>query len=76
MAKKDKNNLKLFLVVDLAVVIVGVLAAAKYSGGSASDEDIPTFVVERGPLTISVDASGTCYAGRCHYGPRALRWPH
>ena len=62
MAKKDKKKLKLVLAVAVPVLIVGVIAAAKFSGGGDSDNDIPTFVVERGPLTISVDASGTIKA--------------
>jgi HlyD family secretion protein len=60
--KKKKTRLKPALAVVLAMVAVVTVAAVKWSGGEDATENIPTFEVKRGPLTISIDASGTIKA--------------
>ncbi|MHC4744718.1 MAG: HlyD family secretion protein, partial [Planctomycetota bacterium] len=62
MAKKSKNKTRLVFGIALAVLIISVIGAAKFSSGGESNKDIPTFDAERGPLTISVDASGVIKA--------------
>lgn len=62
MAKKSNNKLKLVFAVAVPVLVVGAIGAVKFSGGGESDKGIPTFEVARGPLTISVDASGVIKA--------------
>jgi HlyD family secretion protein len=63
MSKQNKKNrLKTVLAIVLPILLVATVAAVKWSGGKDATEDIPTFEVKRGPLTISVDASGTIKA--------------
>ncbi len=62
MSKQDKNRLKLVLAIALPILLVVTVAAVKWSGGEDATENIPTFEVKRGPLTISIDASGTIKA--------------
>lgn len=62
MANKDKKKLKLAYAVVVAVVITVAFAVVRFSGGGESTEGMPTFEVRRGPLTISVDASGVIKA--------------
>jgi len=61
MNQVDKRKLRLALAIVASVIVVAALAAVQFSGGDSA-EDIPTFDVRRGPLTISVDASGTIKA--------------
>jgi len=62
MTAMNKRRLKLAALALVPVVVVATVAAVKFSGGRESLEDIPTFEVRRGPLTISVDASGSIKA--------------
>lgn len=63
MSKQNKKSkLKLVLAIALPIILVATVAAVKWSGGDGTAENIPTFEVRRGPLTISVDASGTIKA--------------
>ncbi len=62
MIKKDKKKLKLALGVFVPVVIVAGVVAVQFSGGGELAENVPTFEVKQGPLTISIDASGTIKA--------------
>ena len=61
MIDMKKHKLKLILAVVVSTIVVAA-AAVRFSGGGASDDDIPAFEVRRGPLTISIDASGTIKA--------------
>ena len=60
--KKKKSSLKPVAAVVLLIIAAATVTAMKFSGGGDSAEDIPTFEVKRGPLTISIDASGTIKA--------------
>lgn len=60
--KKKKSSLKPVAAVVLLIIAAATVAAMKFSGGGDSAEEIPTFEVKRGPLTISIDASGTIKA--------------
>jgi len=63
MSKQNKKNrLKPVLAIALPILLVATVAAVKWSGGEDATENIPTFEVKRGPLTISIDASGTIKA--------------
>jgi len=63
MTKQNKKNrLKGVLAIALPILLVATAAAVRWSGGEEATEDIPTFEVKRGPLTISIDASGTIKA--------------
>jgi len=62
MIEKDKKKLRLALAVVLPVIIVAGVAAVRLGGGGELAEDMPMFEAKRGPLTISVDASGTIKA--------------
>ncbi|MHC4331639.1 MAG: efflux RND transporter periplasmic adaptor subunit, partial [Planctomycetota bacterium] len=59
---EKKSMFKPILATALLIVAAVTVAAMKWSGGDDQAADIPTFVVRRGPLTISVDASGTIKA--------------
>ncbi|MBN2137933.1 MAG: HlyD family efflux transporter periplasmic adaptor subunit [Sedimentisphaerales bacterium] len=58
---KDKKT-RLVLIVTVSVIVVAVVAAVLWGGGAKSAEDVPMFTAERGPLTISIDESGTIKA--------------
>ncbi|MBN1126266.1 MAG: HlyD family efflux transporter periplasmic adaptor subunit [Sedimentisphaerales bacterium] len=62
MAKKRKRLIGALLIAGL-IIIVGTVTAMMY-GADAADgsSDMPTFIVQRGPLTISIDVSGTIKA--------------
>ncbi|UCE46841.1 MAG: HlyD family efflux transporter periplasmic adaptor subunit [Phycisphaerales bacterium] len=60
--QNKKNRLKPVLAVVLPILLIVTVAAVKWSGGGDVAENIPTFEVKRGPLTISIDASGTIQA--------------
>ena len=63
MTKQNKKNrLKPVLAIALPILLIATVAAVKWSGGEDATENIPTFEVKRGPLTISIDASGTIKA--------------
>jgi len=63
MSKQNKKNrLKPMLAIALPILLIATVAAVKWSGGEDATENIPTFEVKRGPLTISIDASGTIKA--------------
>lgn len=62
MSELNKRRLKLAVVIVVIVIVVVAVAAIRLSGGVQSAEDIPTFEVRRGPLTISIDTSGTIKA--------------
>jgi len=62
MIKKDKKKLRLALGVFVPVIIVAGVVAVQFSGGGELAENVPTFEVKQGPLTISIDASGTIKA--------------
>ena len=63
MSKQNKKNrLEPVLAIGLPILLVATAAAVKWSGGEDAAENIPTFEVKRGPLTISIDASGTIKA--------------
>jgi len=63
MTKQNKKNrLKPVLAITLPILLVATVAAVRWSGGEDATENIPTFEVKRGPLTISIDASGTIKA--------------
>ena len=62
MSKKKKSMFKPILATALLIVAAVTVAAMKWSGGDDQAADVPTFVVRRGPLTISIDASGTIKA--------------
>jgi len=62
MIEKDKKKLRLVLAVAVPVIIVAGVAAVQFSGGGELAEDMPTFDARQGPLTISIDASGTIKA--------------
>jgi len=62
MIEKKKKKLKLVLAVAVPVLIAAAVFAVQFSGGGESNGEIPTFDVNRGPLTISVDASGSIKA--------------
>ncbi len=62
MIEKDKKKLRLVLAVAVPVIIVAGVAAVQFSGGGELAEDMPTFDAKQGPLTISIDASGTIKA--------------
>ncbi len=62
MSKQNKNRLKLVLAIALPILLVATVAAVKWSGGEDATGGVPTFEVKRGPLTISIDASGTIKA--------------
>jgi HlyD family secretion protein len=63
MSKQNKKNrLKLVLAIALPIILVAAVAAVKWSGGEDATDNVPTFKVKRGPLTISIDASGTIKA--------------
>jgi len=47
------------LVVLLVILVVWFLSSVIWSGSRTNQQDIPLFVVQRGPLTISVTESGT-----------------
>ncbi|MHC4353630.1 MAG: efflux RND transporter periplasmic adaptor subunit [Planctomycetota bacterium] len=59
---KKKSMFKPILAAALLIVAAVTVAAMKWSGGDDQAADIPTFVVKRGPLTISIDASGVIKA--------------
>ncbi|MBN1816167.1 MAG: HlyD family efflux transporter periplasmic adaptor subunit [Sedimentisphaerales bacterium] len=62
MAKKQKKLIGILLIVGL-IIIIGTVTAMMY-GADAADNDhgIPFFAVQQGPLTISIDVSGTIKA--------------
>jgi len=63
MSKQNKKNrLKLVLAIALPILLLATVATVKWSGGEDATANIPTFEVKRGPLTISIDASGTIKA--------------
>ncbi|MBC8218295.1 MAG: HlyD family efflux transporter periplasmic adaptor subunit [Planctomycetes bacterium] len=63
MSKQNKKNrLKPVLAIALPILLIATAAAVRWSGGEDATENIPTFEVRRGPLTISIDASGTIKA--------------
>jgi HlyD family secretion protein len=63
MSKQNKKNrLKPVLAIALPILLIATAAAVRWSGGEDATENIPTFEVKRGPLTISIDASGTIKA--------------
>jgi len=62
MSELNKRRLKLAVVIVVLVIVVAAVAAIRLSGGAESAEDIPMFEVKRGPLTISIDTSGTIKA--------------
>jgi len=61
-SKKKKSAVKPILAGALVIVAAVTIAAMKWSGGDDQAADTPTFEVKRGPLTISIDASGTIKA--------------
>jgi len=62
MNEVKKKRQKLAAVVVALVIVVAAVAAMQLSGGDESAKDILTEEVKRGPLTISIDASGTIKA--------------
>jgi len=64
MNQTDKRKLAPAVIIILLVVVVAVVVAATkmFSSNEGSAGDIPTFDVKRGPLIISIDASGTIKA--------------
>ena len=62
MNQIKKRRLRPAVAVVLLVIVMAAVAAMKFSGGGDSAEDVPTFEVKRGPLTISIDTSGTIKA--------------
>jgi multidrug efflux pump subunit AcrA (membrane-fusion protein) len=59
---KKKSMFKPILAAAMLIVAAATAAAMKWSGGDDQAADVPTFEVKRGPLTISIDASGTIKA--------------
>ena len=74
MAQQNENNhsavlrrkglLSAFVIVVL--IGAGIICYTLFQGGKASGQDVPTFTVKRGPLTISVIESGTIKARDQH----------
>ena len=60
---KMKNRIVKIVVIVSVVGIVVVAGAFKFaSGGEDGSSDKPTFAVKKGPLTISINESGTIKA--------------
>jgi len=62
MNEIKNRRLRLAAIIAAPVIIVLAVAAIKLPGAGESADDLPFFIVERGPLTISIDASGTIKA--------------
>ena len=59
---KTRWSVLVIVTVMTLVAVLGASAWARYSARSASGNDMPTFEVRQGPLTISVVQSGTIQA--------------